>query len=78
MLDWMVGIFDTFSDGLKSVLPLSPFSQFIEKFEDMPFLSYLNWFFPVGEAIAILQAWLVAIGLFYLYSIVLRWIKAIS
>ncbi len=61
-----------------SVLPTSPFTKFLNAMGDMPYLGYLNWFLPISQMIAIGEAWLVAVGLFYLYQIVLRWIKAIS
>ena len=60
------------------LLPLSPFTEYIEKLKDMPFLGYLNWFIPIKELLIIGASWLGVIGLFYLYSIVLRWVKAIE
>lgn len=78
MFDMLNEIFNSFANSLSSVLPRSPFSQFLEQFENLPFLGYLNWFIPVGACIDILLSWLSAIALFYLYSIALRWLKAIS
>lgn len=78
MLEWMQSLFDNFADSLKTVLPLSPFSSFLEQFNELPYMGYINWFLPIGAAIKVLEAWLAAILLFYLYSIVLRWIKAIQ
>lgn len=71
------GISDFF-DGVIDFLPTSPFVKFLEKMQDLPYLSYLNYFLPISQMIAIGEAWLVAIGVFYLYQIVLRWIKAIE
>ena len=71
-------VFNTFKDALLSVLPLSPFTQFIDQFRSLPYLGYLNWFFPVGDCLAVMSAWLIAVGLFYLYSIVMRWLKVIG
>lgn len=71
-------VFNAFKDALLSVLPLSPFTQFIEQFRSLPFLGYLNWFFPVGDCLAVMGVWLTAVGLFYLYSIVMRWLKVIG
>lgn len=78
MLEFMNGIFNSFASGLKDVLPHSPFSQFLSQFQNLPALGWLNWFVPIGPAITVLEVWLVAIGLFYLYSIALRWLKAIG
>lgn len=78
MLDWMVSLFNNFAGALKSVLPTSPFAPFLDRFEGLPYLSWINWLLPIGEALDVLAAWLVAIVLFYAYSIVLRWVRAIS
>lgn len=61
-----------------SFLPHSPFTAFLDAMESLPYLNYLNWFIPVSTFIAIGEAWLVAIGIFYSWSIVLRWIKAVG
>lgn len=61
-----------------SLLPASPFTFFIRAVEELPFLSFLNWFVPVSTLLAIGQAWLSAITVYYLLSIILRFIKAIE
>ena len=71
-------VFDAFAEKLLSVLPLSPFQQFIDQFRSLPHLGWLNWFFPVGDCLVVMLAWLGAVGLFYLYSIVMRWLKVIG
>lgn len=59
------------------LLPKSPF-KYIDNSPIAEFLSTLNFFIPVAEIIAICQAWLLVIGVYYIYQIVLRWIKAIN
>lgn len=59
-------------------LPGSPFQSFINSFTEIPALAYLNYFVPIAEMIAIGQAWLVCVGLFYLYSAVMRFVKLIE
>lgn len=61
-----------------SLLPGSPFTAFINAIPEIPFLGYLNYFVPVGEMIAIGQAWLVSITAFYLLQVILRWVKLIE
>ncbi len=61
-----------------SLLPLSPFADAIDSLTQLPYLGYLNYFIPVGTCIKIGEAWLAAIALFYLYSVVARWIKLIE
>jgi hypothetical protein len=41
-------------------------------------LGYINYFLPITEISLILSTWLIAIGLYYVASIVMRWVKAIS
>lgn len=73
-----ISIVSDFLDAVLALLPTSPFTRYINALDDLPYLSYLNWFVPVTTFIAIGQAWLTAIALFYVYSIILRWIKAIG
>lgn len=78
MITWMSELKDAFLSMLLKVLPYSPFVEYIDKLEELPYLSYLNWFIPVGEFVAIGTTWLGAIAIYYMYSIILRWIKAID
>ena len=71
-------IIKQFGSWVMGLLPTSPFVAFIDAIGNSPWLSALNYFVPIGTFISIGEAWLVAIGVFYLYSIVLRWIRAIS
>ncbi len=64
--------------GVMNLLPTSPFRAYIDKLENYEWLSTLNWVVPIDNFIVIGEAWLVAVGLFYLYSIILRWVKAIE
>lgn len=80
-------IWDSLTDGLISfaitVLELLPESPFVildtlSRSEFYVWLQYLNWFIPVNTFIGILEAWLVGIGIYYMYQIVLRWVKVIE
>lgn len=66
------------SNAILQFLPNSPFQSFIHSFSEIPGLGYLNYFVPVGEMIAIGQAWLVCIGIFYLYQAIMRFAKLID
>lgn len=65
-------------DAIVSVLPTSPFQDFLADFASLPFLGYLNWFFPVRGCLIVMVSWLTAIAVFYLYSIIMRWVKMIG
>ena len=78
MLGWMKELLDKFLSGLLSALPRSPVTELIRSLGAMPFLGYINWFIPIGTFLKIGSAWLAAIGLYYLYSVIARWVKLIS
>ena len=68
---------------IASILKLLPESPFVildnlSQTEFYEWIQYLNWFIPINTFISILEAWLVAIGIYYIYQIVLRWVKAIQ
>lgn len=73
-----VGIFAALTALVLTFLPVSPFQGVISTIAEIPYLQYLNWFFPVTECIAVLQVWLLAVATYYVYSAILRWIKAIG
>ena len=62
---------------LYSVLPPSPFT-IIENSEFSSLISQINYFLPIYEFVAILETWLLAIAVFYVYSIFARWLKAVQ
>lgn len=71
-------IITKFLNWVLSVLPTSPFVAVLDAIESISFLGYLNYFIPVSTFVGIGEVWLTAVGLFYLYSIILRWIRAIE
>lgn len=77
-MDIFVKVFDKFADVVLSLLPTSPFQKYIEMFSDLPYLDILNWFLPISSFVAIGSAWLGCITVYYLYSVVLRWLKIIG
>lgn len=62
---------------LVGLLPSSPFMA-LDMSSIEPFLGFINWVFPIGDVIKTLTAWCVAIGVYYIYSIALRWLKVIE
>lgn len=78
MFTFMKEILDKFLSFLLQILPTSPFAPLIDNLEQLPYLGYINYFVPVGTCVKIGEAWLGAIALFYLWSVVARWIKLIE
>ena len=68
-----IGNFISFVVGL---LPDSPF-QVLDSM-NFEFLDSLNWVIPISFMLTFLSYWIVGIGLYYLISIPLRWVKVIS
>lgn len=64
--------------AILNFLPGSPFHAFLESMSSIPFLAELNWFFPVTEAIIVLETWLAAIAIFYLYRAIMSYIHLIG
>lgn len=60
-----------------SLMPDSPF-KLLDNSPVAQYLPYLNWFIPFDFIIATLETWLVAIGVYYAWSVLLRWVKAIN
>ena len=77
-MDTFTGLVDKFANSLYNLLPTSPFRPYINKLASLNFLPYLNLFVPVGTLIAIATAWISCIGLYYLYQLLLRWVKMIE
>lgn len=65
-------------DNAIGLLPQSPFKAFIDEIGEHEWLGYINWLIPIDKFIVIGESWLVAVGLFYLVSVILRWAKAIE
>lgn len=83
-MNWFVNVINGAIQGLADIghaaleiLPISPFLAW-QNVLDNDLLGMLNWFVPIGDMIVILEAWGIAIGLWYLAMIVLRWVKIIE
>ncbi len=74
--DGIDGLGETLEDII-NVLPDSPFNL-IDNSSVSTYMGWLNWLVPVSQIVAILQVWVVAVGIYYVVVIVLRWIKAID
>lgn len=64
-----------------SVLPNSPFKPVITYAKEMnisEYLAYLSWLLPIGYILSITAAWVACVSVYYLYSIIMRWIKMIE
>lgn len=74
-------ITDTVYSILQSViniLPDSPFEYLCQIPEVYQIMKWVNWFLPIQFMLSSMTAWLSAITIYYIYSIIMRWIKAID
>jgi len=74
IIDGLVALLKT----VIGLLPSSPFASVYNLTIDNELLQFLAWIVPYPQIIAVLQAWLATITVFYLYQIVMRWVKVIS
>lgn len=62
---------------LFNLLPATPFES-IYQYLNNDFFMNLNWIVPIPEILVFLVSWTSAVSLYYVISVVLRWIKAIE
>lgn len=75
---------DLITNGLKAILSLLPDSPFkiLDSLDPTgqiaELLGMVNWFVPIYTFVGILEGWLVCVAVYYVYQIVLRWLRAIE
>lgn len=74
----MQELWEAFGKAIPQILRKSPFAPWISQAQQLPYMSYLNWFIPFGEILEVFGAWLVCVAVFYAAQIVLRWVKVIQ
>lgn len=78
MDDIMVGFISKVQEFLQTILPVSPFRPYIDALKVSEYMAYINYFVPVGTMVDILGAWITCMGLFYMYSVIMRWAKIVG
>lgn len=78
LFETFISIFNQVYVWLLNFLPRSPFQSFINAVNEIPYLSYLNWFFPISECIAVMQGFLAVVAVYYMYQGVMRFIHLIG
>lgn len=77
-MDWFNGVKEFFADFANSiidVLPKSPIVYLTINTRVREVMGYVNFFIPIYSMISIVEGWLVAIGVYYVASVILRWLK---
>ena len=78
LFEWLRQSFEGLIPRIMQVLPRSPFLGFRDLAANVPYLGMVNWFIEVAEMIAVIEAWAAAIAVYYLYSVVARWVRLIT
>lgn len=83
-MDWLTGAVNWLGDQTNKilswicvVLPDSPF-KLLDKTPLHDILPYINYFIPVDFMLSTLSSWVACILIYYGYSIIMRWLKAIQ
>jgi len=81
---WFSMIWDKIMTGISSagaaiiaLLPDSPFTL-LSNSSVSQYMGWLNWLVPLQQMTAVLEVWCSAILIYYIYVVILRWIKAIQ
>lgn len=74
MLDTITGWLTSALKWVLSVLPDSPFKD-LDMSPIQSILPYINWVIPVNFIMNVTEAWLAAVAVYYIYSVIMRWVK---
>lgn len=80
-MDWFEGLKDSFQDiasGIIEALPKSPIVYLSSSPEVKRVMGYVNFFIPIYTMIGLVEAWLTAIVIYYVVSVILRWLKVVE
>ena len=81
IINFLIYMLGSLLDLILSFLPNSPFSNidlFVAKSGISEFFSYLAWLVPIKQIVSIVGLWVACIGLYYIYSVALRWFKIVE
>lgn len=77
VLDWLGNQINNLLSFLCVVLPDSPF-QALSNSPIGEYLGIINYFVPIDFMLNVTTAWLACILVYYGFSILMRWVKAIQ
>lgn len=78
MVQKIIDFFKQIMGLILTLLPNSPFTKFIDAMSGNTLLGYASYFLPIPQIIALSEAWLTCITVFYVCQVLLRWVKAIE
>lgn len=81
MFDSLTSALITLALNIISVFPASPIQPLLASLRSSAvseILGFVNWFVPVGTMLGILSGWLACVAAYYVYQILLRWIRVVE
>lgn len=80
VLNTVIWLFASVLNIVFSILPNSPFLDLSTTYDLTihKYMGYLSWLLPIKQIISILFVWLGCMLVYYVYSVVMRWIKLID
>lgn len=77
IINWLIAALGAVLSFIFGILPDSP----IKLIDNSPIAAYLpmiNYFIPLDFIVSAAEAWTIAIGVYYIYQTILRWVKSID
>lgn len=78
IFNFIISAIGLLASSILNLLPDSPFASVKIQSISSKYLGHLAWVIPFETLLTILGGSLVAVGTYYLYQIILRWVKAIE
>lgn len=78
LINFVISALGILLNTLMNLLPSSPFSSVVVNNISNEYLSYLAWVIPFESIISIFSSSLLAVGIYYIYQVGLRWVKAVE
>lgn len=78
LLNFLIKALGAVLGFIVNILPTSPFQGIINNNDVKEFLSGLAWIIPFNTLLGVFQTWVTCVLAYYLYSIVMRWLKMIE
>lgn len=77
MFNWIIDGIAESINWLVGILPVSPTSSFANSVPENLILGHITWFIPYPTMLLHFTAILTAIGAYYIYRIIARWLKVV-
>lgn len=76
LINLIIKALGTVAEAFIFILPPSPF-KVLDNI-DLPYLNYVNWVIPFDFLVGLLGYWVLAIAVYYVAQVVLRWLKVVG